>query len=211
MISALAWIPAGVADPSPKRYELSSIEQELLEMMGEKGDPAEIEAKLMAKIAEKKIKSVSLPKAENTLPADLRMDDYSSDEDDEDAAGGDLVMSEQEGLGQEVAPEGEDGEDEDGEDEDGDEDDQDTDSNDAVSDDDDEGDELGDVPDTREFTPVNVEGLESMGLGGVHPEALGDVDPDDNEEDMDDVRLTPDDALVVVAKTEEVSRSRREP
>ena len=33
MISTIAWVPAGVADPSPKRYEMNATELELLRMM----------------------------------------------------------------------------------------------------------------------------------------------------------------------------------
>ena len=33
MISALEWIPAGVADPNPKKYEFSAAEMELIAMM----------------------------------------------------------------------------------------------------------------------------------------------------------------------------------
>ena len=38
MISSIEWIPAGIADPNPKKYELSSTEQELIEMIDENGN-----------------------------------------------------------------------------------------------------------------------------------------------------------------------------
>jgi len=66
---------------------------------------------------------------------------------------------------------------------------------------DDDDDNLEDVPDTREFTPIDVEGLEAMGFG----DGLlgGDMPPDEDDSEAEDVRITPDDAIVVVAKTEE--------
>ena len=66
-----------------------------------------------------------------------------------------------------------------------------------------------DVPDTREYEPINVEGLESMGFHQVGSNAPmymdGDEEFDDDDSDADDVRLNENDAIVVVAKTEEVS------
>jgi len=67
-------------------------------------------------------------------------------------------------------------------------------------DDDDSDDDLADIPDTREFMPTNVPGLEAMGLGR---NALLEDDDDDDDSDLEDTNLTADDALVLVAKTEE--------
>ena len=197
MISSLAWVPAGVADPSPKRYEVSKTEQELLKMMEEQGDTAELEAQIIAKLEEKNTTPVTLPKIENNLPADLRMDAYSSDE-DEGLAVADLVMGEKPILGGE-------------EDTSDNEKDHQAEENDIVSASSDSGDDddLADVPDTREFAPVNVEGLEAMGLaasggtGGVYADIHADAEDDDS--DVEDIKLTADDAVLVVAKTEEVS------
>ena len=92
-------------------------------------------------------------------------------------------------------------------------------------------DDLDDVPDTREYMPLDVEGLQSLGIGGsgggdgggkMHGKDGGytmedlqnmtmndddvdedDEDDDDDQEDEDDIQLRNTDALIVVAKTEE--------
>jgi len=89
-------------------------------------------------------------------------------------------------------------------------------------------DNLDDVPDTREYMPLDVEGLRSLGIGGsgggsggkMHGKDGGytmedlqnmtmndqdgdDDDDGDDEEDVDDIQLRDSDALIVVAKTEE--------
>lgn len=101
--------------------------------------------------------------------------------------------------------------------------------NDGPSDSEDE-DDLEDVPDTREYTPLDMEGLQAMGIGGKLPGGGGlggdegytledlqnmtmnnnDLDDDDDEEDeeddaddIDDIRIRDQDALILVAKTEE--------
>jgi hypothetical protein len=94
------------------------------------------------------------------------------------------------------------------------------------SDSDMDDDDLNDIPDTREYMPLDVQGLQSLGIGGSHGGKDGytfedlknmtdnDVYDEDLEEDqedddyLDDVRIRDGDALVVVAKTEEVSCSR---
>jgi hypothetical protein len=189
MISSLAWVPRGVADPNPKRYEISSTERELLEMMEKQGgDMAELESKLMAKLDKKE--KIVLPKVENTLPADLRMDEYSSDE--EDVA--DLLMA-----GDETDP----GDEEEQEDDPADEASKEDESGASVSDD--EDDDLSDVPDTREFDALNVEGLEAMRFAdsGMTGGMYATTDDDENS-DTEDIELKEDDAILVVAKTEEV-------
>lgn len=188
MISSLAWIPRGVADPNPQRYEMSSTERELLELMEKDGgDISELESNLTAKMDREE--KIVLPKIENNLPADLRMDDYSSDE--EDVA--DLLMGDgvdEESIEDEVQPTDDANKNED--------------SDDSVSNG--EDDDLSDVPDTREFDPLNVEGLEAMrfadsgGTGGHYAEGI-----DDDNSDAEDVQLKEDDAILVLAKTEEVS------
>jgi hypothetical protein len=216
MISSIAWVPAGVADPNPKRYEMSSTEQELIRMMQEKvsidaGEKQNSKGMMAVKKAQAPIV--------HTLPADLRMDDYSSDE-DEGVALGNLLADKTLPIPDEMVPEDE--EEEESEDEDEDEDQEEdmkdgkTDApndGDIVSDgesDDDDFDDLDDVPDTREFDPVDVEGLEAMGLSHVSTANgamyMDDLDGGESENsETDDVRLTSNDAVVVVAKTEEVS------
>lgn len=200
MISSIAWVPAGIANPNPKKYELSKAEKELLSLMDKHGDPKTVEAKLLeqAKEAEEKTVASSLPKIQNTLPADLRMDDYSSDE-DEDARGralGRLLIGAPADHLEEKMEEAMDKQDKEREER---EDDMEED------DDDDDNDDLIDVPDTREYDPVDVEGLEAMGIArGSGGAGLLDEEEEDAEDEAD-VKLTSDDAMFVVAKTEEVS------
>lgn len=85
-------------------------------------------------------------------------------------------------------------------------------------------DDLHDIPDTREFMPLDVEGLQSLGIGGSLPamkeggytmndlrnmadnDVLDDLDEDEDDEDyLNDIRIGDGDALIVVAKTEDVS------
>jgi hypothetical protein len=246
MISSIEWIPAGVADPNPKKYELSSTEQELLQMIDENGnfvpsddtagngttrvvDDIDDEGKPQSKRSSgstpnKTTKRTQLPLIENNLPPDLRMEEYSDDDDEDDeekdrtgtAAIGRLLV-------------GDDDDDHDDDDErmeeeyvnDVDEenvlhdiqhrknknDDDDNDNDDDDDDDDNDDDDLDDVPDTREYEPIDVAGLEAMGLGhhyGTNDGFDHDNNDDDDESEQEDVALTPDDALVVVAKTEDV-------
>jgi hypothetical protein len=81
-----------------------------------------------------------------------------------------------------------------------------TDDND--SDDDDSDDDLNDVPDCREYVPVDVEGLAAMGLshvGGRSDAMHMDEFGEDDESEAEDVELSPDDALLIVGKAEDVS------
>ena len=213
MISAIEWVPQGAADPNPKRYELSKAEMEMLEAQ------ADMDADLAeggeddssddgsnadgANGADGSSKIQLEPVDMSTLPADLRMDEYSDDEDDEAKAGGRvgnlLIGKETELMGTHLDEDGMPVEDidEDDEDEEGGKD-----GN--NSDDDDDDDDLADVPDTREFMPVDVEGLEAMGLSAAGlGGALNEEDDDDDASDLEDTNLRPDDAMVVVAKTEE--------
>lgn len=210
MISAIEWVPAGVADPTPKKYELSAAEMELIEMMEKQqlngGDLEEQIEKQSKTKKEKKSKSkknetkIELPKVDpNDLPADLRMDEYSSDEDENDDAVqgskiGNLLVDDddQEPVHQEEENEMK--------------------NDDDMESDEDSDDDLDDVPDTREYTPLDVEGLQNMGIshaGGNGPAYMdgddGDDDDDDDNSEAEDVQIRADDALVVVAKTEDVS------
>lgn len=192
MISSIEWIPAGVADPNPKKYELSATEQELIRLMQEQGTLDEPVAEARANVSKK----AKLPKIENSLPPDLRMDDYSSDEEEEDegingAAIGRLLVGVSGDMYEESEEEGDRGDDP-GRDSDNESD-----------------DDLKDVPDTREYEPVDVEGLKAMGLSRVGMSSAtymsSGLGEDDDDSEADDVALTADDALVVVAKTEDVS------
>jgi periodic tryptophan protein 1 len=203
MISAIEWVPAGVADPTPKKYEFSQAELELIDMMKEHNmnDLQDVQAHLQQQQQEaekkKKKKKQPTPVVENTLPADLRMDEYSSDEDDDnanDATIGQLLV---ENVDLEA------------DDDDAMQDEQ-KDLADDDSEESDEDDDLADVPDTREYTPVDLEGLNSIGLSQIGtnaPAYMGDDDDDDanldDDSDADDVIIQPDDAIVVVAKTED--------
>ena len=123
-ISCVEWIPKGVADPNPKRYELSQREQELIDSYQEiekeggtipipsqyatlndadgmdvmgviqeemdgnddddaavadgDGDDKEVTAKTTEKSASEKIAEQQIDPS--SLPAELKMDDYSDDE-----------------------------------------------------------------------------------------------------------------------------------
>ncbi|KAI2506685.1 hypothetical protein MHU86_7786 [Fragilaria crotonensis] len=92
MISCIEWVPKGVANPTPKKYEMSAVELELLEN----------QAKLQAALEDHDVdddsnsdddndddvpqkSTIQLPKIDpSTLPADLRMDEYTDDDDDDD-------------------------------------------------------------------------------------------------------------------------------
>ena len=204
MISSIEWVPEGVADPNPKKYEFSQAELDLIEMM-ENHTVGDGNAEAVAAAASKKTKSqkkpkkaIKLPIIENNLPADLRMDEYSSDEEDNEAARGAAIGKLLvEGGGNQELPDQETGADDDMED-DGDKD--------SVSDESVSDDDLADVPDTREYMPIDVEGLNSMGFSQVGTNAPAYLDDDDNDDgsDAEDVKLRASDSIVVVAKTEEV-------
>lgn len=194
MISSIVWVPAGVADPNPKKYEFSTTELELIKMMEDQEIGAEdAESEEVEKEETPKIKqtSVKLPKIENNLPEDLRMDEYSSDEDENDAVQGTTIGN--------LLVEGSDGEAdmEDYENMRGDD-------NNSDSEDD-----LEDVPDTREYMPLDIDGYASLGLsqaGTNAPSYIGmGEDDEDDDSDVEDIQIQADDAIVVVAKTEEVS------
>jgi periodic tryptophan protein 1 len=210
MISCVEWVPKGVADPNPKAYELSATERKLLETQAEpeaalESDDDEEEDE------EREVESskIQLPKIDpKSLPPELRMDEYSSDEEENEAKEGSAIGkllvgndSDEDFMAVEEAND-EDEEQLNGQDL----------SNDAVNSDDsddDSDDDLADVPDTREFIPTDLEGLEAMGLshvgagGAMNLDGMGDQDDEDDDSDIDDINLAPDDAVVVVAKTED--------
>jgi len=205
MISSIEWVPAGVADPSPKKYEFSQAELDLIEMMENHNveDTKEIAAK-SGKDKKPKIQQTKSQAVENNLPADLRMDEYSSDEDDNQAVRGAAIgrlLVEDSGefdIKEEVAQNST--RDDDSDDDSGDE------SDDDSDDDDSDEDDLADVPDTREYMPVDLEGLKAIGFSQVGtnaPAYMEDNDDDGNDSDAEDVMLRNTDAILVVAKTEE--------
>lgn len=221
MISCLEWVPKGAADPKPKRYEMSQVELEMLKHQ------AELEAKLnngddisdhdnddddddSADHDEVKNGPKQQPHVKkNDLPDDLRMDEYSSDEDDKDVLQKILTGKSNAMIGTRI------GENElpvtdieekqnltkndknynnsinyNGSD------------NDDDDDDDDDFDEI--MEDTREYMPIDVKGLEAMGLANSSgPMYFAEDDDDEDDSDLEDTNLTPDDALIVVAKTDE--------
>jgi hypothetical protein len=218
MISAIEWVPAGVADPSPKKYEFSPAEVELIQMMEEhnmtdlQGVQAHLERQQQSQDrASSKNQQQKSSDTDKQLPADLRMDEYSSDEEDNEAVQGTmigklLVENDHDDMKDDTSDNVESAEKSDMKDSD-----QDDDEDDQSEDDDD----LENVPDTREYTPVDLEGLKAIGLSQIGTNAPaymdGDDDDDDDENDSDaeDVRIQPNDAIVVVAKTEDVSIDQR--
>lgn len=198
MISSIVWVPAGVADPNPKRYEMSAKELELLRLMEEQEqqNTSDKTKKIRGGL---QVKPSESPAA--SLPTDLRMDEYSSDEDE----GKELarIIGMQSGV---LPPDDE----EDDQDEDHDEGENrgNADMDSESDDNSDSSDDLADVPDTREFEPVDVEGLQAMGLNQIgnsamHMDGLGEEDDDASE--AENVRIADTDAIVLVAKTDEVS------
>eukprot|EP00984_Skeletonema_dohrnii_P023414 scaffold12513_cov103-Skeletonema_dohrnii-CCMP3373.AAC.1 len=148
MIAAIEWIPAGRANPTPSKYEYSRAEQEFLEKVqaGELGEEEANENDEWEDVddddaSEEPQEEVEVPAVDpESLPADLRMDDYSDDEDGDDKVGGLLVGKDAEMM----IDAAEAADDDDG-----------IDSHD--DDDSEDEDDLADVPDTREFTPLNLE------------------------------------------------------
>ena len=234
MISCIEWIPRNVADPKPKRYELSKAERELLAqdaiatMANENNPEGDDEMNVdtdgdhdesQERLNESKDK-VSVPKEEEktltaaeiiasqkidpaSLPKELRMDEYSDDENDDGENGKDRTASGSKSqnigdllIGNDDA--GMMGIDQDGKVEDEVEDDSDN----ELDDDDD----LNDVPDTREYIPTDLKGLEAMSFGGyAGMKEFEEAANEDDDSDIEDTNLKPDDALVMVAKTEQVS------
>jgi hypothetical protein len=210
MISAIEWVPEGVADPNPKKYEFSAAELELIEMMEKQNFGGELEAEEQVAAPKPKKKKKDEPKTiiEHNLPADLRMDEYSSDEDENDAVQGTTIgrlLVDSTGMpeDEDVLGKNQDNEKDEGDDEDEDEDDDDMDS--------DSDDDLHDVPDTREYAPLDIDGMNALGLSHVGTNAPSYMDLNENGEeeddasDIEDVQIQPGDALFVVAKTDEVS------
>lgn len=223
MISCIEWIPKGTADPNPKRYELSAAEREMLDKQAEMEKALEAGVEIPDVVnddndddddndavndenvgdnAGEASKIIAANQIDpSTLPADLNMDDYSDDEDEgrrNATIGNLLVGKDTEMLGIHLDKNGNPAlDDEEKEDE----------EKEAVEyDSDDSDDELEDAEDTREFMPVDVEGLQSMQFSGTADMNYADdmeKDDDDDNSDIEDTNLTPDDSLVIVAKTQD--------
>eukprot|EP00522_Entomoneis_paludosa_P012054 CAMPEP_0172443610 /NCGR_PEP_ID=MMETSP1065-20121228/3840_1 /TAXON_ID=265537 /ORGANISM="Amphiprora paludosa, Strain CCMP125" /LENGTH=605 /DNA_ID=CAMNT_0013193901 /DNA_START=792 /DNA_END=2609 /DNA_ORIENTATION=+ len=196
MISAIGWVPVGVSDPNPKRYELSAAERDVLQAMEEQEGNINNRDQITNKDKRKRgtIKVQVPPSAPaSELPADLRMDEYSDDDEaDEGAALGNLLLDQPASIAAEVAAEEAERND--------------SDSNDNGNDEEDGDDHEDDVPDTREFEPVDVEGLGSMGLYNVGMGTgadMEDMDFDEDDSEAEDVKITDDDAVILVTKTED--------
>jgi hypothetical protein len=225
MISCIEWIPRNVADPNPKRYELSKAERELLEQgereehdNNEEEDFNDDNSDMIDDIAQVQVPEEGNPSSSLTatqiiasqkidpssLPKELRMDEYSDDDEENDGHHnhkqsniGDLLIGNEDF--------GTMGIDEDGKVEDidiggggG------SDDNDGDYDEEDD-DDLADVPDTREYVPTDIKGLEAMNFGGyTGMNDFEEGDEVDDDSDVEDTNLKPDDALIIVAKTEEV-------
>ena len=227
MISSIEWIPRGVADPNPKKYKLSKAEREFLEQVGENDIESTMNASLSKDIQDKddidtqsangdepfidiseqvqrdkKIEKLikALPTVDpSTLPEELRMDEYSDDDEDNDNNNlhghrigqillGSLEHDENHENTEDLV---------------------DVKGNDSKDDDEDDDDSLQDVPDTREYMPTDIKGLEAMRFSGYNGmadyEDNMDEDSDlEDDSDVEDTNLRPDDALIIVAKTEEV-------
>lgn len=224
MISSIEWVPAGVADPVPKKYEFSQAELDLIQMMeshtvgegGAENTKSETNKATKSEPTKPKTNTTKLPLiTENNLPADLRMDEYSSDEEDDQVARGVAIGSllvegdknenvkkqtTEEPQNDVTAMENDDDNDNDGDDNDNDNDDSDD------SDESDSDDDLADVPDTREYMPIDLDGLNAIGFSHVGTNAPAYLEDDDEvDSDVeDDVRIRGSDSIVVMAKTEEV-------
>ena len=201
MISCIEWIPKGVADPNPKRYELSKAERELLEQNEENdseevgSDEEDMESEEEEDDAAPENTKVETPAADliasqpvdpSSLPADLRMDDYSDDEDDtaREKDIGSLLIANEANTGLGI--------DEDGNVEDEVEEDVDQDSDQDSEDDEDEDfDDMDDIPDTREFMASDVKGLEAMSFAGYSGQPEFNIEEDDDDSDVDDTNLQP--------------------
>jgi len=221
MISSIEWIPKGCANPNPKKYKLSKAESEFLEQVtqnktdfelslndddppddemdpeSENNDESFTKESLETDQRNEKIQKLinALPTVDPaTLPEELRMGEYSDDEDDEDDLKehriGRVLLGPLDPDDNHEALEDLVGVKQDDEDED-------------------EDDSLDDVPDTREYIPTDVKGLGAMrfsGYNGIadYQDDMDEDDEDDNGSDVEDTNLRPDDALILVAKTEEV-------
>ena len=219
MISALAWVPKGAAAPNPKRYQMSVTEIAMLQQQAENMENA-IESDSDNEHNPNAVVDGDFPEVDiSELPADLRMDEYSDDEVGDETVGNLIVGGESEMVGTHV---GEDGvpmePDNDSEEEEEEEEEEDKNKNnniekneelndsdsDSDSDSDLSMDDYTPLEDTREYTPIDVKGLEAMGLtknnGGNY---FGNDEDNEEDSDEEDTNILSTDALCVVATTDE--------
>lgn len=201
MISSIAWVPRGVADPNPKKYEMSAVEAELIQSMQKQaiiGEGDDIQDAVVGESSDQeedeedeRIKTMALSQVilggdNDTMleTEDIAVNQKDGDADIEDASVDDEQTDGNKDTGDApILPV--------------------RDSDDGSSDDDD--DDLGDIPDTREYTPIDMAALEAMGLARAGMETDQPLMDDDDDSAIEDVRIGPDDALIAVAKTEDVS------
>lgn len=205
MISSIRWVPKGKLNPNPLMYETSPTEMKILKEQEETKVEDEEEMDVTTnnndteEIEEETEKQKNLNKLIQSLPADLRMDEYSSEEDDEDDGMknmGNLLLSKDIDILDNPRLMDADEEEDDEEDLD------DISSEEGHdSDDSDDDDNLADIPDTREYAPVDIEGLESMNLGSKNVVEDYDDDEEDNNSEYEDLKLLSSDAIVLVGKT----------
>ena len=182
VIASVSWVPAGCANPNPQRYRLSPEELERLQKLGEEDVSDDDEDDEDGHGLEK------LNPAD--FPADLRMDEYSDDDGDQNVGalllhGDDIIYDDKE-EDEEIESEQEK-----------------KDQSDSDNESDDDDDSLGDVPDTREYVQTDVPGLMDMHIGmtnGGNGDGLDD-DNDDNS-DIEDTNLQEGDCLILVGKAE---------
>mmetsp|Transcript_27807 Transcript_27807/g.63691 ORF Transcript_27807/g.63691 Transcript_27807/m.63691 type:complete len:603 (-) Transcript_27807:399-2207(-) len=203
MISCVSWVRKGAADPAPRRYAPTAGELEVLrdaeraareEIDDGDGDSDDDEADAVTAGPGTASKIVLPPVDAGELPPELRMDEYSSDEDEEAAqfglasrlvgVDGDVDEAEMTEMAEMDEENGEDLDMKDGDDD--------------V--DEDEDDYLDDLPDSREYVPTNVEGLGAMNLAGTKEEK---EEEEDDGSDVEDTDLRPNDVMVLAAKTED--------
>jgi len=247
-ISCVEWIPKGVADPNPKRYELSQREQELIdsyqeiekeggtvpipsqhatsndadgmdvmgviqeEMDGNDDDAAADATNDDGDGATKEVtttksteKSASEKIAEqlidpSSLPDELKMDDYSDDE-----GNGPVIPStniDELVIESHLAENNSDDEEADNDDKDDDDDEQMEDDNEQMENSDDDSDDDDEIEPgmggDREYMPTDIKGMEAMKFVDLDEEEI-----EDDDSDIDDTNLQPDDALLIVAKAQE--------
>jgi len=92
MISCLSWVPKGMADPIPKRLQVSQAEQEIIDKLQDCSQHGLGTGEILSSSKDAEVKvEIKTDDRENSLPADLRMDEYSSDEDEEERLGRVLI------------------------------------------------------------------------------------------------------------------------
>ena len=63
MISSIAWVPAGAADPNPKKYEMSLVEEDLVRKLQEQSN---LDGENKKPISRKKLPKIMMTTAMTT-------------------------------------------------------------------------------------------------------------------------------------------------